>query len=70
MRKCEQCDRKFPDELLETPLYVNGKYIDCCPICALRIRNAAAGLPEDTMFAGEMAQALYAEAVKYVKEHP
>lgn len=65
--KCRQCKRKFPDGLIQS-MCVNGDYVDCCPICALRIRNELHGLPRNTLFGGSLAQSLYKQAVEHLKQ--
>lgn len=62
---CNECDRKFPAHLIQ-PLVSNTYTILLCPLCALRIRNVAHGLPIDTPFNGEMANQLWQEANKWI----
>ena len=46
--KCDLCRIKFPDYLI-APFRGGKKTIQkCCPICALRLKNTALGLPIDT----------------------
>jgi len=40
-----------------------------CPICALEMRNALAGLPKDTPFTGTMANEMYEEALEERRKH-
>ena len=65
--QCSKCQRDFPTELLEFPLVAGGKRIECCPICALNLRNAQTGLPKETKFSGEIASSFYSQAVTHVK---
>lgn len=62
--KCPQCKFKYQSPELIQPMFVNGKYIDMCPICALKLRNETAGLPADTPFTGTRASELYDLAIE------
>lgn len=64
-RKCPKCKRKFSEHLIQ-PMFVNGGYLDLCPLCALELRNTIHGLPLDTPFQGEIAQELYEEALEEI----
>ena len=66
--KCQKCKRNYPDRLINNGNF-NGEWIDCCPICALKMRNEIHGLPPETPFNGEIAQGMYDEAVAYAKKH-
>ena len=61
---CEICHRRYPSEMIQ-PMVTSFGTSKMCPICALKVRNLLAGLPEDTPFHGEIAQRLYQEAVQY-----
>ena len=65
MTECNECDRKFPDELVQ-PMFTSKGNTLCCPICALEIRNKIHGL-NDTKFQGEMANELLEETRKFLK---
>jgi hypothetical protein len=67
MKTCPNCHNTFPARLL-APLITNEGAFELCPICALKVRNALHGLPEDTPFQGEIAQQMYEEALAYVKK--
>jgi hypothetical protein len=67
MEKCINCNIKFPDHLIQ-PLFHNGDYSPMCPICALQKINDLHGLPANTPFHGEMAQASYEEAIEFLKK--
>ena len=48
---------------------INGEYTPpICGICALKLTNKIHGLPEGTMFRGEMAQQMYDDAQDYIDE--
>ena len=66
MTKCTVCKSKMPDELFvpSNPRMVAG---DCCPICAMTLRNKYHGLPLDTLPLGEIAASLVEEAWQYYK---
>ena len=68
--KCSACSKRFPERMIQ-PILVAASHRkvewNACPICALKIRNRAAGLPKDTPFAGPQAKALHDEAVAYLK---
>jgi len=66
MEKCHQCNRKFPSHLI-APMMIDSSTFMACPICALAIRNEMHGLPPDTPFQGEIAGAMYHEAVEFLK---
>jgi hypothetical protein len=66
--RCDKCKKDFPDHLI-APFVSSEKGVrNCCPICALRLRNTQAGLPIDTPFQGEMANDMWEEATEYVKK--
>lgn len=71
MTKCLECEQLFPDHLIQD-MAIGDKtglhYVPLDPVCALKIRNQTAGLPLDTPFQGEMAQALYEEAVEFLEK--
>lgn len=58
LEQCNQCDELFPYWLLSGWV---------CPICALKFRNETHKFPEGTPFKGEIAQAMYEEAVEWQK---
>ena len=62
-RKCDKCNRQFPEHLIH-PFWGSENIQQCCPICALKIRNEMHGLPKNTPFTGSQAQESYEEAVK------
>ena len=63
---CVGCRRIFPSRLL-TQMCINGEYTPpICGICALKLTNKIHGLPEGTMFRGEMAQQMYDDAQDYL----
>lgn len=67
MKKCKAgCNRKFPDVFINK-FFSGEKAVDACPICALRLRNSAVGLPSETPFTGTTAKRLYDDCVKWVK---
>ena len=55
MTICPQCDREFPEELIER-MIAGSEHFMTCPLCALRIMNELHGIPEGTPFRGEQAQ--------------
>lgn len=70
MTKCEQCNKSFPDHLVERTLsWMPGddSYEDLCPICALKKVNEIGGLPKDTPFQGKEAQSLWEEAKAFLE---
>lgn len=72
MTKCLECEKLFPDHLIQDMAIGDQtglSYVPLDPVCALKIRNQTAGLPLDTPFQGEMANALWEEAVEYLKSN-
>ena len=68
MEKCNECHKKVPAHLL-LPMCINDEYTKpICPKCELRLRNKLHGLPEGTMFHGELAQAMYDEMIDFEEE--
>jgi len=65
-KKCSQCNRSFPEHLLQPMIRSAGNLYDVCPLCALKIRNKEHGLPEDTPFTGEIARMFWQAAKDYV----
>ncbi len=65
MNKCTMCNISFPSHLINM-LFVNGKYIKSCPLCAQEIVNKTHGLPEGTPFRGEIAQDILEEAIEFL----
>ena len=67
MSLCAECKRTFPAMLIQ-PLVTNiaAHPRPMCPICALRLRNALAGLPADTPFTGTMAKRLHRLALDHI----
>ena len=63
MTICPQCDREFPEELIEKVL-LGDECLMMCPLCALRIINESFGRPEGTPFRGKQAQHNVREALK------
>lgn len=66
-KRCPKCRRNFSVQLIQ-PIFVDGKYFNVCPLCALEIRNILAHLPMDTPFQGTEAKKLYKEALKEAGE--
>jgi hypothetical protein len=67
MKTCPNCHNTFPSRLF-APMMTSAGAVTLCPICALEVRNELHGLPEDTPFQGEVARAMYEEALTYVKK--
>lgn len=63
---CGGCNKDFPVELIHR-LVIGKSSTWLCPICALKKRNEAAGLPPETEFDGEEARRLHREAKKHLK---
>jgi len=63
MAICPQCNREFPEELIEDVL-LGYECLLICPLCALRIINELCGRPEGTPFSGKQAQHNVREALK------
>ena len=66
MKRCEDCKRTFPDHLIAFMRW-DIRPLEIYPICALKIRNKIHDLQEGTPFTGEMAQAMYEEAIKFIR---
>lgn len=70
-KPCPDCGKRFPAHLL-TNMAIAGQndlhYVCKCPLCALRIRNHLAGLPDATGFrAGSGAARMHRDAVEHLK---
>jgi hypothetical protein len=63
---CPQCKKQFPCELI-SPMFENGEYISCCPICALKRTREAHGIP-NYMFTGSMAKTMYERAIAFLSQ--
>jgi hypothetical protein len=72
MIKCDVCKIDFPANLISPLVSGNIPSLEsiqnCCPICALGLRNKTAGLPPDTPFQGTIAKKMYGEAVTFLKK--
>lgn len=66
-KNCTVCHRLFPARLIQNFFSSSEGNRWLCPICALEKRNEIHGLPPNTPFEGEQAQALYEEAIQWVK---
>ncbi len=74
LSECRECYQDFPEHLLQ-PMYISehsdikaGYYL-MCPLCALKVRNNLAGIPEDTPFKGTVANEYWEEATEYAREN-
>jgi len=67
MQKCNECERKFPEHLIQ-PLFAKGTYTPMCPICALRITNEIHGINRKE-FHGTMANQYLKEAKRHVQKN-
>lgn len=68
-KTCSKCQRQFPEDLI-SDLIVGDSSFPSCPICALKVRNAFAGLPADTPFSGPAARSMHDRAMEYLETHP
>lgn len=66
MDDCTECDREFPDHLLN-PLFTGRGTFYMCPLCALKTRNRMHNLPSDTLFQGEVANDMWIEANEFIQ---
>ena len=72
--QCPECKKDFSEHLIQ-PMYISGhsdikdRYYLMCPLCALKVRNNLAGIPEDTPFKGTMANEYWEEATKYARKN-
>jgi len=64
MKTCDECDRKFPDELVQ-PLITSVGSSWSCPICALEITNNIHHAKR-TKFDGKVAEKLRQQALAYI----
>lgn len=64
---CMGCDRTVPNDYINA-LVEGDKVTYLCAVCALKQRNEALGVPEDTPFTGSIAKFMYVKTVKYYKE--
>lgn len=64
MTKCNECNRKFPDNCCSLMMTSRGNTY-CCALCALEIRNEIHGL-NDKKFQGEMANVALNNCKKYL----
>ena len=72
--ECRECYKDFPEHLIQPTYIANAPHIEdgnylMCPLCALKVRNNLAGLPEDTLFEGTIANEHWKEATKYAREN-
>jgi hypothetical protein len=65
--QCPHCLRSFPENLL-SEMCINGDYCFVCALCALKIRNAVAGLPPDTPFSGPIAAKMHKDALAHLRK--
>ena len=65
MKRCAECKRKFPGQLINIMFTSDGNFWTC-PLCALEIRNKMHGLPLDTPFHGEIANDMWHEAKEFI----
>ena len=65
MKKCEDCKKLFPEHLVVFMRWDIGP-LDIWPICARKIRNKLHRFPDYTPFPGEIAQAMYEEAIEFM----
>jgi hypothetical protein len=66
-KKCHSCKNDYPAHLIQT-FVTNNSRESVCPLCALIRRNEMLGMPIDTPFHGEMANALFEEAFEYARK--
>lgn len=66
MKTCIKCRLTFPNDLI-SPMFVDGKYIILCAICANDMMNELTGQPKGTPFLGEQAQELHKLTLEYNK---
>lgn len=64
MNRCEHCKKIMPEVELLTGSEDMAMFV--CGICALRIRNEAAGFPLETPFTGKRAHAVFCRAVHFL----
>ena len=62
MSVCDVCKK---ERLVIVPHFINSEYVEMCAICALKQRNEFHGLPEGTLFHGEMANELWEREVAH-----
>ena len=55
--KCPSCSDDYPDDLF-APVYVDGRTVVCCPLCAVEAIRTAHGDPEYVP-KGPLAKAVY-----------
>lgn len=58
-----RCPKCMKLRLKVAAMYINGKYIKVCPVCALELRNKTHGLPSGTKFSGAIAQRYYDDEI-------
>lgn len=66
-RECYVCRRKIKVMYLALIFYGSRSY-ECCPRCALTIRNIIHSYSENEGFSGEEAKALYDDYLDYLKK--
>ena len=73
MKHCTECNREYPDHLVQELAIGGGgklRYIPLCPICAYgKYMNPHRGLPPDTPpTSGTIARRLWLEAKRYMEK--
>jgi hypothetical protein len=68
MRKCDECEISYPDELVQ-PMTSSLGLAHLCGICALALKNRVHGT-NDKKFSGPQAEAIRKRCVQYRKDHP
>ena len=65
MKKCEVCKKqRIYSEIIITSIIIK----ECCPVCALNIRNKIHGMPRGTPFTGDIANQHYVEELELANE--
>jgi hypothetical protein len=73
VKKCNKCEQKFPDHLVQ-PMTISDPenpelcYLLVCPICALAITNEVHGINRTGFSPGTRAQEMLQEARRFLKK--